>query len=119
MKNIVYVAASAIALAAASPALAQANVNVNQTGTNHIVDIEQVEDVLNSIDITQAGDAQDATIYQRVPGGGNTAFGLQGDIGGAGGNQMFVVQTGSDNLAAIGQNSAANIASANQSGDMR
>lgn len=110
-------AVSGIAIFGAGPVLAQEDVTINQTGLDHSVDIDQVEDALNSIEVTQAGQSQSATISQRRPGTGNTVFTVQGDFGGLGGNVLSVLQSGSDNLAAIGQNSSDSFAAVSQVGD--
>lgn len=117
MKIIATAAASAIALAAASPAFAQ-DITVDQSGTNHSVTIDQIEDVLNSIDVLQAGDGQSATIGQRTASSANNqAFAQQGAVGGAGGNTLEIVQTGANNIGAVAQDSSANFGSMLQAGD--
>lgn len=117
MNRYAFAAASTAALITATPVLAQDDITVTQAGLDHTVSIDQVEDVLNSITVTQAGQSQSATISQRNPGMRNTAFSLQGDIGGAGSNSFSIVQSGSDNLFAVGQNSATNFSNVAQFGD--
>ena len=58
MHRFILAAASASALMTSSAALAQADVTINQTGLDHTVSIDQVEDVLNTITVTQAGNLQ-------------------------------------------------------------
>lgn len=118
MNRYAFAAASLAALISAAPAFAQEDVTVNQTGLTHSVNISQVENALNSIEVTQIGESQSATISQRVPGTGNTALTVQGDIGGLGGNALSILQSGSDNLSTIVQNSSANFAQTSQVGDL-
>lgn len=97
-------------------ASAQADVTINQTGLDHTVSITQVEDVLNSITITQAQNDQSAQVRQTAPGGSNTAVTSQGEIGGLGQNAIELRQTGSTNVSSITQNSSTNITLATQDG---
>ena len=117
MNKTILAGASIAALTSASPVLAQESINITQDGLDHVVNVDQIEDVLNEITVSQAGSQQTATVSQRTPGGANTAFTTQGDIGGVGINVLNVLQTGSNNLSAIGQNSSDNFAQTSQAGD--
>ena len=117
MHRIILAAVSATALIAPATTLAQADVTINQTGLDHSVTITQVEDVLNSITITQAQNEQTAQVRQTAPGGSNTAVTSQGEIGGLGQNTLELRQTGSSNNASITQNSSTNVFLAAQDGD--
>jgi hypothetical protein len=116
MLRLTTAAGSAIALFASSAAFAQADVTINQTGLDHSVSIAQVEDVLNSITVTQAGSLQSAQVHQTVPGGNNSTVTSQGVTGGLGENRIEARQTGSDNFVTVIQNSMANVALVTQDG---
>ena len=116
MKRITLAAVSLTALITPAIASAQADVTINQTGLDHTVSINQVEDVLNSITITQAQNEQRAQVRQTAPGGSNTTVISQGEIGGIGQNETEIRQTGSNNNGSITQNSSTNIMLATQDG---
>lgn len=116
MHRFILASVSAAALITPSAVLAQADVTINQTGLDHTVSIDQVEDVLNSITITQAQNEQRAQIRQTAPGGSNTAVTSQGEIGGIGQNEIELRQTGSNNNGSVTQNSSTNIMLATQDG---
>ncbi|UAB78871.1 hypothetical protein INR77_03960 [Erythrobacter sp. SCSIO 43205] len=116
MKRITLAAVSLTALITPASVLAQADVTINQTGLDHSVSIGQVEDVLNSITVTQAQNEQSAQIRQTAPGGSNTAVTSQGEVGGIGQNAIELRQTGSNNNGSITQNSSTNIMLATQDG---
>ena len=116
MHRFILAAGTATALMTSTAALAQADVTINQTGLDHSVSIDQVEDVLNTITVTQAGNLQSVQIRQTAPGGNNSTVTSQGVTGGLGENSIEARQTGSDNIVTITQNSMTNIALATQDG---
>jgi Curlin associated repeat len=116
MHRFILATASATALMTSSAALAQADVAINQTGLDHTVSIDQVEDVLNTITVTQAGNLQSVQVRQTAPGGNNNTVTSQGVTGGLGENTIEARQTGSDNIVTITQKSMTNIALATQDG---
>ena len=116
MHRITLAAVSLAAFITPATLSAQADVTINQTGLDHTVSISQVEDVLNSITVTQAQNEQRAQVRQTAPGGSNTAVVSQGEIGGIGQNETEIRQTGSSNNGSITQNSSTNIMLATQDG---